>query len=384
MKKSLLYLFCISINSVFLMQAIQKAIIIVPVADLIGAPVSNIKTYKRLPLCGGKINPFEACIRMNQLLFNVIVEVLEQKNNQVKITIPHLFFTTKTNTQPYTTYWTHADNIILLDTLHEKGLNIDKIPQPFDFKKNNIEYAMRNTIVLLRPHYDKKIEYHFSAGTRFVQVNTKKNKTNYHHVYAFDKKTMAFKTLLLPKKVCLVQSKLTTHKQRTQLFVKLLRSWTHLNNGVIPYVWGGCSFIGTSNDRGFSETIHIQNDKPAYSFFTKTDCTESPKTGLDCTGLIALAAQIAGIPYFLKNSTTITQHLQQIKKDQPFEEGDIIWIDRHAMVISNIKKNLLVEARHYSHGYGIVHEIPLHKQFKQITTYKKLADAVFNKKRFQE
>lgn len=74
------------------MQAIQKAIIIVPVADLIGAPVSNIKTYKRLPLCGGKINPFEACIRMNQLLFNVIVEVLEQKNNQVKITIPHLFY----------------------------------------------------------------------------------------------------------------------------------------------------------------------------------------------------------------------------------------------------------------------------------------------------
>lgn len=183
--------------------------------------------------------------------------------------------------------------------------------------------------------------------------------------------------------MCLVQSKLTTHKQRTQLFVKLLRSWTHLNNGVIPYVWGGCSFIGTSNDRGFSETIHIQNDKPAYSF-TKTDCTESPKTGLDCTGLIALAAQIAGIPYFLKNSTTITQHLQQIKKDQPFEEGDIIWIDRHAMVISNIKKIFLLRRAIIAMAMVLYTKFRYTNNLNKLLRTKNLPMLFLTKKRFQE
>ena len=50
------------------------------------------------------------------------------------------------------------------------------------------------------------------------------------------------------------------------------------------------------------------------------------------------------------------------------------------MVVSDTDKNLLIEARSYSHGYGKLHEIPIGKVFEGIETYKDLTDAYFGKK----
>ena len=50
------------------------------------------------------------------------------------------------------------------------------------------------------------------------------------------------------------------------------------------------------------------------------------------------------------------------------------------MVISNLKTNTLIEARHYDHGYGKVHEIELGNVFNGINTYQDLLTAYRNKK----
>jgi hypothetical protein len=118
--------------------------------------------------------------------------------------------------------------------------------------------------------------------------------------------------------------------------------------------------------------------------FTREELpTNKPQPGLDCAGLIARAAHLAGIPYFYKNSLTIAKHLAPLNKKETISEGDIIWLPGHVMVVSSLKDNLLVEARHYSHGYGKVHEIPLSHQFKNINSYEQLAAHFFNKKPLQ-
>ena len=54
------------------------------------------------------------------------------------------------------------------------------------------------------------------------------------------------------------------------------------------------------------------------------------------------------------------------------QEGDIIWIRGHVMIVGSLKDNTLIEARGYNHGYGKVQEIPLHTVFKYIKTFAQL------------
>ena len=50
------------------------------------------------------------------------------------------------------------------------------------------------------------------------------------------------------------------------------------------------------------------------------------------------------------------------------------------MIVSDITKNLLIEARSYGHGYGKLHEISIDQVFEGIETYKDLCDAYYEKK----
>src|SRR5205814_4688733 len=117
-----------------------------------------------------------------------------------------------------------------------------------------------------------------------------------------------------------------------------------------------------------------------YSFYEHERDTQSPKNGFDCSGVILRAAQIAGIPYFCKNTTTIAQCLTPLKSEQQLREGDLILIKGHVMIVSDITKNLLIEARSYGHGYGKLHEISIDQVFEGIETYKDLCDAYYEKK----
>jgi cell wall-associated NlpC family hydrolase len=146
-------------------------------------------------------------------------------------------------------------------------------------------------------------------------------------------------------------------------------------SGTIPYIWGGCSLTETLRTGRFRKITIKRNDKLCDAY-QQTEIKEQPQSGLDCTGLIMRAAQTSGLPYYYKNSTTIAHYLKPITSLENIQEGDLIWIPGHIMAISDLKRNMIIEARHYNDGYGKIHEIKLNHLFKDIQTFADLYNAI--------
>lgn len=360
---------------------LPKAVVVVPIADLVGQPFRDHATsaYTRLPLCPGNTNPAESCPRIHQLLFNEVVEIIEERNEQVCIKIPHMFFITAKSNKPQTIYWTLKSNIKTFKQLKKHRCDFAKIPEPIAYIKKVI--PNHSTIATLKvPYYNRKTNKTYSAGTRFVCAKTKKKSAANITVFIFDTKKDDFVTATIPKKNCLFAENMNK-KERIEQFVNLVRQWAHNTNGYIPYVWGGCSFNALFTNS--FETINTSRKGKALSYYTVGNYKQTPKSGLDCSSLVSRAAQLCGIPYWYKNTYTLANFLDPVKKNSTLSPGDLILIPGHIMIVSNTKKNKLVESRHYAHGYGKVHEIALSSVFKNIKTYRDLLTAYHNQQPLQ-
>lgn len=373
------YLISFALFSTSVLQSSEKAVICVAVADLMGQPLhalhdahNSYNFYQQLPVCGEK-NAHISCPRLHQLVYNDVVEIIKHQHDEVCIQIPHLYYLSSTS-QPQTTYWTHRDNIRSFDNLQSHAINTDHIPQPIDFTQPTTVHN-HAYITLTQPHYDPTIRQNFSTGTRFVKVSlSSKHIKNRIFVYAIDHKKNKECVISIPCTKCINSTLLTTPEQHINQFVHLLKLWAHCTKGCIPYVWGGTSFTSTIN----APFIEKKNDKSSwYEFDGDTSIT---KNGFDCSGVIARAAQICGMPYFFKNTTTISKMLTELQTGQRLHNGDIILIKGHVMVVSDVKNNKLIEARSYAHGYGKLHEIELSKVFDEMYNYQELCNAFFGKK----
>lgn len=361
---------------------ITHAVVTVPIADLVGQPLQNIypdqsidQAYAQLPLCGGTIKNDLNCLRIHQLLFNEMVEIIAEKNDEIMVRIPHLFYLTPNDTQRHDTYWMLKKAVTPLPLLNQHNIPLNTFPINYSYAYP-AQLSNQNLIVLVEPWYDKITRMTFSAGTQFVAAA---HSMNHDHVCIkrYNPLLRINQIVPIPKKLTFTSSYPQKPQQCIDLFLSILHRWIQTNEGDVSYVLGGCSFTHRSN-RPFAHKTNIYNNKHL-SFYTRRYDT-SPKNGYDCSGLIAKSAQLAGIPYFFKNTFTVAQCLTEIRSNTSLHDGDIIWIPGHVMVVSNIKKNLLIEARSYQHGYGIVHEIALNKVFKNINTYQDLLDCYFNKK----
>ena len=381
---SFLLIYSLIIN--FTITTTQKAIINVPITDLIGQPIQIIRpnaspeaSYNSIALCGGQTNSPYSCPRLHQALYNDIVEVIKTTKDEAYIRIAQSYYLIPSSSAPQSHYWTLKKNITLLDQLTQHNVSLDHLPNPIDFS-DTTHLALKNSavITLIEPHYDKTMNLAFSVGTRFVCVSSPHKKRNSSiEVFAIDYKTIKEHRIKIPSKKCILNN--PTHSSITYIenYVNLLKKWSHTKHGCIPYTWGGTSFAHTTQGN-FKEVMH-KTDNGDYSSYEYDKDTQSPKSGFDCSGAIIRAAQICGIPYFCKNTTTIAQCLTTLKENEPLSSGDLILIKGHVMVVSDINKNLLIEARSYGHGYGKLHEIPINQVFEGIENYKDLTDAYFKK-----
>ena len=198
-------------------------------------------------------------------------------------------------------------------------------------------------------------------------------------VYVFDPVHYRFNIIRIPKKFLLLTTP-RTKKEQIDLFVRILKSWAHQPAPyVIPYVLGGCSFINTYPTYQFElkQVIGNNNTKgKAYSY----NNAATQANGFDCSGIILRAAQMAGIPYFCKNTSAINTTLKSLSHNEQLHNGDLLLIPGHVIVAADTHKNTIIEARGYDHGYGKVHEIPLIEQFQNMHTFQQLVDAYRNKK----
>ena len=345
-------------------QVPYQAVVISPVADLIGSPIKNFvpnkpieQAYQELSLCGGFTNPYVSCPRMHQLLAHEIVKVVEEKNKEVRVHISNAFFITKIHSKPHNSYWMLKKHLIPLEALGENS--IEKLPPQISYK--NQKASNTSTVTLRQPFQS------FSAGTRFALAGKSFGKKV--PAFAFDSVSHSIKKIMIPKKLCVVGIP-QTDKEKRNIFIATVHNWAHSKKGYIPYVWGGCSFIMPAT-KSWHE-IKAKN----HSYFCIQDDTSFPKNGFDCAGLIVRAAHIAGIPFFYKNTTTIAHYLKPITPNSSLQAGDVIWIPWHVMIVADLEKNTLIEARGYKHGYGKVPEIKLKKVFKNIKTYHDLQQAL--------
>ncbi|PKN03580.1 hypothetical protein CVU75_01530 [Candidatus Dependentiae bacterium HGW-Dependentiae-1] len=353
-----------------------QALVVVPIAELVGDPMQKLKpgvppldSYQEIPLDlpfgERKPNPFPLCPRVHQLLLHEKILVTDERGQEVRVTIPNLFFVLRGQTQPQCTYWTLKKNIVPLATLSQETES--KLPESISFATKKIPNG--NTISLIYPVTDPITGMTFSAGTRFVYEPALTTK-NYYLAYVYDAQTVRVQKISLPKKYCMPPAPLDSTK-KIKRFVSLLHAWAHLKHGSIAYVWGGRSFTSKNNNVLLRV---IDNEQEHY---TIPDQQPGPKSGFDCSSLIATAAQLSEIPYFFKNTTTISSYLRPLKKGEDLEAGDIILTTKpnHVMVVSDLKKHKLIEARTLAHGYGKVHEIPIQEEFQNIKTYAELLTA---------
>src|SRR5438309_8405820 len=105
-------------------QPTQKAVINVPIADLIGNTIVSVRpdeqteaAYNNITLCGVQTNSAFACPRIHQLLYNDIVEIIKTNNDEVCISTPHAFYLTASSPTPQTHYWMLKKNITPLDDI---------------------------------------------------------------------------------------------------------------------------------------------------------------------------------------------------------------------------------------------------------------------------
>lgn len=328
-----------------------RAVTCVPVADLVGEAQGSIHTYAHLPLCSSTKG---GCLRLHQLLLHEPVTILEEKNDEVKIEIHNLFYQTATSSEPHALYWSLKKNFIPLSKLSAQEQAL--LPPTLSWKNPSFSGSY---ITLLYPHVDTPTGYTFSAGTRFMLQEKKGTMYRVACLHPSKKKIVP---VHLPAHLCIKNNPSASSTQKRETFLTILKRWAHLPEGFIPYVWGGCSFTHACTHPEFTHHNGI---------YTRLH-TVHPKTGFDCTGLIARAAQMADIPYYYKNSTTLEKQLAPISGLDEIANGDIIWFSGHALVLSDIKKGLIIEARAYDHGFGKIHEAPLSTIFKNIFTVQDL------------
>lgn len=365
---------------------LQKAVINIPIADLIGQQINTLrpdepteKAYNSIALCGGKTNFSYACPRLHQALYNDIVEIIKTTDDEAYIRIAQTYYLTPSSPTPQSHYWTLKKNITPLENLAKHHIPTNHLPDPIDFADTSGKALNNaNVVTLIEPHYDPTLHLTFSVGTRFTPVpSASKKKRSTIKVFAINHTTNKEIYIKIPCHKCMTPDHTKTPAERITQYVNLLKKWAHTKHGCIPYTWGGTSFAHTIQGN-FKEVMHKTNNSD-YSSYEYDKDNYCPKSGFDCSGAIARATQICGLPYFCKNTTTITQLLKPLTNNQSVCCGDLILIKGHVMAISDVDKNLLIEARSYAHGYGKLHEIPLNQMFEGIETYQDLMNAYINK-----
>ncbi|MFA5998778.1 MAG: NlpC/P60 family protein [Candidatus Babeliales bacterium] len=295
------------------------------------------------------------CLRAHQGLFNEIVTVIEEQDESVKVVCKNAVYGYHRDTQEkLNTFWAYKKDIALLQDLDSEVLQT--IP--------HLKYAQEPTIVLVYPWKS------FSVGTRF------KRDPEHDTAIAYAVKVADFinNTAMIdfiPRKNALVETKKHPRAAR-KLFVKIINELIdrveqsgqgHNNEShVIPYVWGGSSFVVPYTDFSFYSQDGSWN----------RDGKNDPYCGYDCSEFVMRMTQIAGIEFPWKTTSIIERSKRALVKNERLEEGDLIWMQGHVMIVGNVKRNEVIEARGYKSGYGCVHRFTVGECFEGVASYDEL------------
>lgn len=324
-----------------------KAVIVKPVIDM----SSHFPFCYNAPIAGQDIS----CRRANQGLFGELVDCCYGFAEAVKIDYNRCVYGFDEHTgQPYSTMWVKKNAIKPLRDLSPSLMKA--IP---DLRKN------QKNLVLITPWNG------FSVGTRFVRMadyDTQETYACYIPQFELQKTSIEY----INKADAVLVEKRDEQTTRA-LFLGILRhlmqhAAAQKEDGIVAYVWGGCSYIEAHEKSDYwldSDVWHRHKQTETY-------------TGYDCSGLVWRIAQTAGIAFPWKVSKLIGSEGKKVATYQKLQNGDIIWVQGHVMIVSDIENSKLIEAAGYHGGRGYVYECSLHERFAGITTYQQLFERFLN------
>ncbi|TXG76046.1 hypothetical protein E6Q11_05550 [Candidatus Dojkabacteria bacterium] len=305
------------------------------------------------------ISPQEkSCSRAHQGLYNELVNCLEEKGDQIKIFYNNVIYGfSPESKKAFKTFWVLKKHIVPLKLLSEDLMKT--IP--------SFHYAEEPTVVLIYPWKN------FSVGTRFQHLSRYDTKNSFV-IKRTNYDTNALVYDLIPKENAIQELKQNSESAR-KLFVKIINDLIDRvaqsgKDMVIPYVWGGSSFV-----EPYAESAFFKKDGTWHR-----EGKNNPYSGYDCAEFVMKMAKIAGIDFPWKTTTTIERNKRALTDQDTLEEGDLIWIEGHIMIISNIACNEIIEARGYKGGYGSVQRIRLSECFDEVSSYDDLLERYFKHK----
>ena len=348
----------------------QKVIVKVPVLDLVKKPFGLKFSQDEIEEKYANLSfGDECCQREYQLLFNEKVSIEQELGKEVKVKVPSILFFDPEAEKYSNEYWALKENFISLESLELDGVDLSKFPNQVYWNRTDLSFCSKDSLSLTMPFEHSGLIY--SAGTRF---HISKSFVDGYKVYFFNFYAKQFEEVFVPKEMGMPFDAGKTLDERISDFVNLIRRWTKLNEGFIPYVYAGSSFTTIYKVDEYKKT-----EDGSCAFYWRQEFSEYPYTGFDCSCIISRVAQMCGMAYFYKDSLTLSKNLKPLEKDEPIEPGDIIWFPGHVMIVSDVKNNLLLESRGYAAGFGKTHEISLSKAFAEIENYDQLIDAHLNK-----
>jgi len=301
-------------------------------------------------------SPQQSCSRSHQGLYNEIVTCIKEDHDFVQLSFRSIQYNTNGKAS---TFWTEKKNLIPLKKIKKKEM-LQIIPHP--------EYGHGSVITLIYPWK------HFSVGTRFKYAPAIDTNNGYRIIYTDYAKNKIMQDTI-PYDYAIKEIKQNDQAAR-QLFVTIINNLVERvkesdENHVIPYVWGGSSFIHTYQDNQFYQDHHGSWQRHGH---------KHPYMGYDCSEFVMRMAQIAGLDFPWKTTVAIKSSLQKLTRHDTLQNGDLIWFQGHVMIISDIKNNEVIEARGYPGGYGRIHTIKLNELFENISTYQDLLKNYYTQK----
>ncbi len=286
------------------------------------------------------------CSRMHQALFNERVSVIRMINNHTaEVAMDDLIYSVSAaEKKPLNSFIISLDDVTLLSRL-----------TTYQKRAIPLQQERGGRVVVLKKPWNG-----YSFGTRFVVDELQyRRKDRLVPVLLLVDPLRDPIVMRIPRNYVFEEKLLSIGEQRV-LFVNLayeLIADAQKSGGVIPYVWGGCSYVAPYTDSyQISEHGWVrERNQPFYS-------------GFDCSELVYRLARMVGSEYKGKVSSLAPQLLPEVPQNEPILAGDIIWMPGHIMIVGNMKNNEVIEARGYSSGFGCVHCTKVSKLFKNMKT----------------
>lgn len=329
-------------------HAEYEAFVVVPVADLVdyGQAIKGPHGHRRPPcLVMSHFANGSKAARLGQLLFNERVQVVEHRGELAKVIVANQFYKDSASGQLRNDFWVAKSSIEQLTHRVRHALPTEN----------------ESFVTLQDPWQVPDLGITLSVGTRLRVI---KEDPHGITVHLYHRRRHQIVTAVVPHEACL-----TLATTRRQSMVALARRIADAP-GKTPYVWGGSSSCLRYIEPQFEMAPSGCPQGDAFAV------VGSPRpavfSGYDCSGFIMRMAQIVGIPLYPKNSLTLKEVLGVLPPDQKPQEGDVIFMPGHVVLISDVSKNLVIEARTQEHGYGYVHEAPIQDLFEGVETIAQL------------